>query len=244
MGMTIECPVSEADIIVRFTREPEEKEREYLLSMSEGQQQIFMESNIPVIAEQQQGNLTRSELNLPEDKFLIAVVGNRLDREIDQEFISVLEGILDKESNAGIVFIGEVGQIKKVFANGIYKDRIFFLGYCENLQGTYNAVNLYLNPKRLGGGFSSAMALSAGVPVITLLDCDVAYNVGNDFVVSNYDEMITQVHNYVTDDEFYINMKNKALLKGNMNTEEKLEEYVRTMIDKISQAMENKNDCI
>lgn len=51
MGMSIECPVSEGDILIRLSRKTEEEENEYLKVLNPNQKQIFMKQNIPVTIE-------------------------------------------------------------------------------------------------------------------------------------------------------------------------------------------------
>lgn len=91
------------------------------------------------------------------------------------------------------------GKAAGKLAGTSYGKRIHFLGYCMDLPGTYRALHLYLNPRRLGGGWSSAMALMAGLPVVTLPACDVAYNVGGEFTVTTEEEMVDAVIRYASD---------------------------------------------
>ena len=71
------------------------------------------------------------------------------------------------------------------------------MGYCTDLKGVVGALDLYLNPDRLGGGWSSAIALYAGIPVVTFEKGDVAYNVSEKFVVRDYKEMYEVIRKYV-----------------------------------------------
>ena len=77
--MTTECPVSEADILIRYvpgTGAYEEACKKELLPY---QKQIFMQEKLPVIAQEAEKECVPDELGLPEGKFFVAVVGNRLD---------------------------------------------------------------------------------------------------------------------------------------------------------------------
>ena len=133
------------------------------------------------------------ELGLPEGKFFVAVVGNRLDPEIDEAFLNIMKQIMDAAENVDFAVIGDAEKLQEKLADTSYGKRIHFLGYCMDLPGTYRALHLYLNPRRLGGGWSSAMALMAGLPVVTLPACDVAYNVGGEFTVTTEEEMVDAV---------------------------------------------------
>lgn len=240
MGMSIACPISEGAILIRLDKADEESEREYAEAIGENQLQLFMEEKFPVIVEHSQNSHTRTELSLPEEKFLIAVVGNRLDTEIDNEFVQVMRAIVEKVPNAAFAIIGEVHQIKKYFEDEVFHERIYYLGYCKDLTGTYEILDLYINPKRKGGGFSSAMALIAKLPVVTLPDCDVAYNCGEEFVVRDYEEMIDTVCLYAENKNFYAEKKKCAQAYKEKNTDEKLVQYVEKMLDSIIKTIEEK----
>ena len=117
------------------------------------------------------------------------LIGNRLDQEITDSFEQFMKKILQKSEKVDFVIIGETKDLQKRLVNNMFEKRIHYLGYCPILKGTVGALDLYLNPDRLGGGWSSMIALYAGIPVVTLPTGDVAYNVSGEFVVSNYEEM-------------------------------------------------------
>ena len=79
---------------------------------------------------------------------------------------------MDAAENVDFAIIGDAEKLQEKLEGTSYGKRIHFLGYCRDLLGTYRALHLYLNPRRLGGGWSSAMALMAGLPVVTLPACD------------------------------------------------------------------------
>jgi glycosyltransferase involved in cell wall biosynthesis len=232
MEMSVKCPVSEAKILVRECETGEETECE------SGQIQLFLEEKMPVVTETSQNKYSRKELGLPEDQFLIAIVGNRLDKEIDADFVGVMQTIVEKVPSVGFVLIGKVEMIKEYFKQALLDNHIYYLGYREDLIGTYDVLDLYLNPNRLGGGFSGSIALTAGIPVVTLPDCDVAMNVGEDFVVQDYEEMIQTVCRYAEDKEFYEQKKQCAQAVAENNSDDKMVEYVSNMIHKIEETIE------
>lgn len=111
----------------------------------------------------------------------------------------------------------------------------------------YRILDLYINPERHGGGFSSAMALNAGIPVVTLPDCDVAYNAGEEFIVKDYGSMTEAVEKYANDKEFYNQKTAAANRNAEKNTDQKLMEYMETLVDHVVRLIyeeEEKNDCI
>lgn len=229
--MSSECPISEADILVRTERKDDATEEEYAEMLGEHQTQLFMKEKFPVIVEESQSHYTRAELGLPEDKFLIAVVGNRLVADINQEFVQIMKRIIEKEPRAAFVIIGESDRISGFFEEQVFEEHIYFLGYCADLSGVYQTLDLYLNPKRVGGGFSGGMALLAGLPVVTLPGNDVAYNCGEQFVVQDYEVMIDTVLRYTNDQEFYGQKKECARRYKEENGDTRLIRYMEELVE-------------
>lgn len=235
IGMTINCPVSEAQLLLRFERNTKELELEYTKALQKSQKQLFVQDRFPLLMKEAEKQYTREELGLPENDFLIAVVGNRLDIEIDREFASVVQQILENNSNTDFLFIGKVETANHFFQKEIFLDRVYYLGSCNDLAGVYSVVDLYMNPKRLGGGVSSAMALREGVPVVTLPDCDVSSITGEGFVVQSYEEMKQLAYRYIEDKEFYSKMCEKA--KSKVYNEGEFPRFVKKVTEQIIQVI-------
>lgn len=233
MGMTIECPVSEAQILLREMQNKKELENEYALSIGKEQIQVFLEKRIPPIIEKHGAIYQREQWGLPNDKFVVAIVGNRLDWEVDEKFASLIKKILHENKKIVFSFIGNVTKVKKFFEEDDEKDRIFYLGYCKDLIGVYHLVDLYLNPVRLGGGFSAAMALEAGVPVVTLQNCDVAYYAKEEFCVDNIQEMEKIIYKYADNLEFYEAQQRKIKNIVSKDLEKSVEDSVTWLVSEI-----------
>lgn len=240
MEMTIEGPISEGEILVRIDKRSGELEQAYAKSLGKEQIQLYMDTKIPVLERESKNKYTRAELGLPEEDFLIAIVGNRLDTEIDRSFIRVMQRIMERTDRAAFVIIGEVHDIKEDLKKEVFENRVYYMGFQSDLLGVYGILDLYLNPKRGGGGFSSMMALVAKVPVVTLPDCDVAYNVGEEFIVSDYEKMIDIVCRYKEDRGFYTMKKLDTEIISDQNTDEKMIQYVSKMVGGISDIVEEK----
>lgn len=233
------APISEADIFIRCTKLDNALENLYKQELSSHQQQIFIKQNFPAITNISNKSFTRKELNLPEDKFLICLVGNRLDTEVSPSFRQLICSILRLNSTIDFVVIGTVHELKEHFENTNYRDRIHYLGYCPDLLGIYRTLNLYLNPERIGGGWSSAIALRAGLPVVTLPNCDVAYNVSETFTVTNEEQMIETILQYASDKVFYNTKHQQALDFASQNEENKIIDFLSEMLTKVKEALPN-----
>ena len=156
----------------------------------------------------QENQYTRAQLGLPEDRFLVAVVGARLDYEVTDEFI---QAVLDSHPSAHLVFIGPISRYEEMTArNERLKQASTALGFQSDVLAVLEVCDLYANPRRAGGGSSAAEALYKGVPVVTLNFGDVAVSAGPDFVVESYEEMTAAIRRYIEDQHHYAVMSAKG----------------------------------
>lgn len=234
-SMSIHLPVSNAEYLLSLKSN---KDEEKFISRK---QEIIYQKKIPEYFECDKNAYTRNEFGFKENWFLIAIVGNRLDIEIDEKFIEILKKMQKTDSNIIYVIIGEC-EILKEKINKKETIQAVFLGKRGDLMKIYPMMDLYLNPKRAGGGHSSLMALAAEVPVITLPDCDVAYNVGNEFVVSDYNELVDMVHCYVNNSDAYREKKEAAKEFAKKNSKEKMYKNTAKELEKIIFAIEKGKD--
>lgn len=213
-------PVSDADVLLLL--EGYGKIDNKQLKYAEKSRQVIYEiEQMKPYFERENVYYTREGLGLPEDKFIIAIVGNRLDTEIKDDFIALMEEIANEYSEVVFAVVGNVNELKIKMEKTNIQERVYYLGVCKHLMNVYEVMNLYLNPYRERGGYSGAMALNAGIPVITLPNCDVASNVGADFVVDNSGQIIEIVGKYIHDADF-VSAKKDCIQKYNdENTEEK-----------------------
>lgn len=157
----------------------------------------------------QMEHITRQELGVPENKFLMTVIGARLDIEVTSEFLQNLEEVLQEDMY--VCFLG----CFDTYENRIQKypklqTHSSYLGFCDDILSRLEVVDLYVNPTRKGGGTSCVEAMFMGVPVVSTNYGDVAVNVGEDFLVEDYTQMKELIVRYYTDKEFYRVMSEKA----------------------------------
>lgn len=165
---------------------------------------------------------TREQLGLPEDQFIVLLVGGRLDDEIDEECVKVLVRLAEKG-----IFIAFMGKFEKY--NSLIKKQeplikqSAFLGFQQDVLAVNECCDAYLNPKRVGGGTSCAEALYKGLPVATLDYGDVGVGAGPDFHVADYEEMYERIVRYAEDKEYYAQMSQKARQRAELLTDSKTE---------------------
>ncbi len=149
--------------------------------------------------------ITKKDLGIEENKYLLTVVGWRLDDEVTDEFLSMLEPIMD--DNMVLGFLGPFKRFEeKVAKYPNLKRNSKLLGCCDDTLSRMEVCDLYINPLRKGGGTSCVEAMYMGVPVVTIAYGDVALNAGKDFCVADYKEMQKKILQYYQDKQYYKEM--------------------------------------
>ena len=186
-------------------------------------------------------HITRSDLQIPDDKFLMCVVGGRLNMEVTDAFLSAIEKIM--QDDMYLVFWGYFDKYEESIERySRLKKNSSYLGFCQDILSRLDICDLYVNPVRKGGGTSCVEAMYKGVPVVSVNYGDVAVNAGEDFLVGNYEEMQKVIQRYHDDKDFYNVMSDKAKKRAAvlMDTET---EFVNIMleVDRREKMREEKN---
>lgn len=148
-----------------------------------------------------ESEVSRVELKIAADAFVLTVVGNRLDLELDPAFLQMLQNTLTDKIH--ILFIGDFDYEEKLADYPRLKEQSQSLGFRDDLLSVLKIADCFVNPRRSGGGTGGKMALVAGIPVVTLPQCDVANSAGEDFLVRDYDEMQAVITRLASDGEYY-----------------------------------------
>ncbi len=172
---------------------------------------------------------TKKAFGIPKDAFTIGVIGNRIEREVTEEFRQVMISIAEQSPRAHFVFIGPFEQKLP----DILEEHSTRLGYRKDFLSVLKIIDLFINPKRSGGAGGATRAMNMGIPVTTLADSDVASFAGDDFICKDYEEMISDVLHYITDPEYYKKQSDNA--KGHFGTlfSNDIKSDMQTVIDKI-----------
>ena len=169
----------------------------------------MIESLFTSAFKEQTHKYTREELGVPKEGFVAVIIGDRLDWDIDEGCLQMLLKLM--ENGIYIAFVGLFTKYDKIAnKNEIFKQYGVNLGHQEDVLAVNECLDLYINPKRMGGGTSVAEALYKGLPVVTMNYGDGAVGAGEDFLVKDYDEMYQKVLRYVRDKAFYDLMSDKA----------------------------------
>lgn len=135
---------------------------------------------------------TRAALSVPDDAFLCVVVSNRLDAEVNGEFLDLLDRLLDTVPHARVMFAGGVSILPGRLAQSRHGERLRSLGHVAGMEGLLGCCDLYLNPRRTGGGGSAAHALAVGVPILSFAAGDVASVAGPEALVDSTDAYVAR----------------------------------------------------
>lgn len=141
-------------------------------------------------------------LNVKSKRMIGIVVGNRLNEEIDQEFIVFLWKLIEK-LDVSMYIVGGISVSMRQQIVATNENYFKFIHYHENLYKLYSEVDFYINPVRKGGGKSAAFALAAGIPVFTKNLGDVWKVAGRDQAYLDYDEMFSDISSYVTKESYF-----------------------------------------
>lgn len=183
-------------------------DREILKSDGKSDDHII-ESRFTMSVKPQESTYSRKELGLPEDKFIIILVGGRLTEELEDELLDRL--LHDTDTGTAVALAGCYNKYEEK-AEEIhgFGDKFVNLGFQQDMLAVLDCCDLYINPKRKGGGTSAFEAMYKGIPLVTLPVGDVGLAAGADFHAPDYDEMIRQISKYKSDRAYYEAQSRKA----------------------------------
>jgi hypothetical protein len=131
-------------------------------------------------------NLTRVDIGLDDDAFVVVTAGNRLEREVDAEFIGIMANLMDANPKVVWMLMGvqdEAGIRHNLGARfEAMSDRVVCKGYVREIGDYLSLSDIYANPRRTGGAVSMALAVYGHTPVLSFY--------GNDACNFLIDEMI------------------------------------------------------
>lgn len=169
---------------------------------------------------------TREEFGLQEDDFVACIVGNRLEFEMDADFIqaiseAVYEDCMSEDNSAGsralkIVFIGPLSspheiedKIPEKYREKC-KERFVYTGPVKGASELIKLFDITLNPKREGGGRAAFEGLNFGKPSVTPRKGDVYWAGVREFGVDSWTEFTQRILRLKNDTSFYQEMSQKA----------------------------------
>lgn len=206
--------------------------------------EFLLHKKIPVIEteflfpyEKPSGNLKRSDVGIPEHVFCLGVAGTRLLTECSIPFLEALCRAVGEDEDLFVWFIGlderAQAELEKKLKGKLR--RYLLTDSQNNLIDYLNLFDLFVNPPRIGGGNTGAMALSAGVPVLTLNKGDIASVAGEEFTVETLEDYPEMIWKYKNDSVFYERQSKLARAKIAEKTtgDEELAAIIQNVFDRI-----------
>ena len=138
------------------------------------------------------------------------VVGARLDYEVDDCFVQeILLPLM--EQGIFFVFMGVFDKYEAVVEKyPTLKEQSVFAGFIKDVLAVNELCDIYINPKRNGGGTSVIEAMVKGLPPVALNEGEVSLGAGEDFCLQDYSEMVQRALILKDDEEYYRAMSQKA----------------------------------
>lgn len=134
-----------------------------------------------VIAKQMTPLHEFSGLRFDQETLVLISIGARLDLEIEGEWAASMCQLLLEVPSIRWVLIGGEGKMPQALSHTT-NNRILILPHVSEILTYLSAADIYVNPPRIGGGFSVADAMSVGLPVVSFRDCDGGCKIGDESV--------------------------------------------------------------
>lgn len=173
---------------------------------------------------EQMHRYSRENLGLCATSFVLLVVGWRLDNEVGKEFLEMLQKVVRQQNGIEVIFMGRFDKYEMYLKD--YPDlqkKSKNMGVQEDALAVTECCDLYVNPRRSGGGSSVSEALYKGLPAVTLPMGDVSVAVAEKFWVEDYVQMEQEILHYASDKDYYKQMSWQAKLRAEhlMDSKEK-----------------------
>ncbi len=232
-----------ASMAVVFSSVPKTKNNMKILGrkLKDNEKKLYIdddiiESRFTFELKEQKLCYSKTDKNLPDNKFIIVVIGTRLQFDVTDEFMKMLQEVCKK--GCYVVFAGIMDNYDSLMENyPIISDNSSFIGYCDDILALMEICDLYVNPDRLGGGFSVIEAFYKGKPGVYLNKGDVYIAGGENFAVGSFDEMEEQILKYKSDRAYYNYMSELAKERAKFMTSSKeaIEDIDRQICQKIKE---------
>jgi hypothetical protein len=210
---TSDLAISEAQIHINRT-ELNKKELRLIKDLNITPESVIV-SHPKVEALNSKISYSRNDFKLPNDKFLLSIVGNRLTDEITDEFLIMLLDTL--QYNTYLVFIGSFETYEKYCQKyQKLKNNSTLLPFQEHLYDTMKLFDLFVNPGRVGGAHGAWYTIMHEIPVVTLNYGDIHTMTKGVFSCDSINNMKIEIIKHATLPKYYAD---KSILTKNIIVE-------------------------
>ncbi|MBC7005168.1 glycosyltransferase [Photobacterium sp. BZF1] len=165
--------------------------------------------------------LSNNKKNKLKDKNIkIALVGSRLEQELNHETLTRLSYLVKKMSKIRLVFIGV--ELTSTIRNALVSyniplGKVSCTGFVERIEKHLSDVHFYFNPRRKGGGTSVLEALALGIPPICFKYGDGFHTAGDYFGFEKDEDVLSFIESSsLKRDEIKSECHNSYLLNTNV----------------------------
>lgn len=121
--------------------------------------------------------LSRETANIKPGAFVLVTLGFRLATEIMGSWAQKMVQWMRAHPSAIWILVGGVGTIPPALGE-LADDQLQVLPQQVNIRGLFGVCDVYLNPPRMGGGFSVAEAMAEALPVLAFAQSDGGNKLG------------------------------------------------------------------
>ena len=174
-GISVNSVAPIAPVDVWLTADPKLECREVWGGIFPPPQPVYHPWRIKRSSKQWQ--VTRAELGLSETAVIWVTAGFRLEHEINGEWTSRVLQLMVHYPHVVWLLVGGEGKLPQALLQAP-PGRVRTLATRNDLPGILRCSDIYVNPPRMGGGFSVAEAMAEGMPVTSFADSDGGDKVG------------------------------------------------------------------
>jgi hypothetical protein len=122
-------------------------------------------------------NPLQHDLGLPKDACVLITVGYRLPREITGTWARQMAQLLKTHPDIVWLLVGGEGLLPPALAEVAY-GQLRLIPNQSAMKILFRCSDIYINPPRMGGGFSVAEAMAEGLPVVSYAHSDGGDKIG------------------------------------------------------------------
>ena len=175
VGISANTVAPIAPLDVWLTGGPEEERREVWGASFPPARPVYHPYRVK--RSKKQWQVTRAEFGLSDTAVIWVTAGFRLEHEIKGEWASRMLQLLSRYPQVVWLLAGGEGKLPQALLQAAPR-RVLALATRDDLPGILRNCDIYVNPPRMGGGFSVAEAMAEGLPVTAFSGSDGGDKVG------------------------------------------------------------------
>lgn len=169
----------------------------------------IIESMFTFRFKEQTHTYSRKDMGLQDDRFVVVLVGGRLDGEIDDDCMMLIKRLAYNQIH--VAFMGYFYRYEEYAREDLkFAEYSTNLGFQKDALAVVELCDVYLNPKRVGGGSAAAEAMYKGLPPISFDFGDTGVVVGTDFHINSYEEAYEEILRLKEDRDYYQRKSKRA----------------------------------